>query len=125
MFIMYYDDISYLLYVLFFFRCWMTTINHSLERKGRRKKASPPPLVVAALNCPLVVVLVCRCLRFRSFSLSSLFPSFSGPQDFVTLVVIMSSFLGMELAGVHIRDIEDGRVPDHGVDPLEPNSEHT
>lgn len=42
-----------------------------------------------------------------SFSASGLLPSFSHPRDWATLIAIMSSFLGMELAGVHVSDIKD------------------
>ncbi len=41
------------------------------------------------------------------FDLASILPSFSSPNDWVSLVAIMASFLGMELAGVHVNDIRD------------------
>lgn len=42
-----------------------------------------------------------------SFTGNGLLPSFTHPQDWATLIAIMSSFLGMELAGVHVSDIKD------------------
>jgi glutamate:GABA antiporter len=42
-----------------------------------------------------------------SFSLSSVFPDFGNMNQWVSLVAIMSSFLGMELSGVHIRDVNN------------------
>jgi amino acid transporter len=40
----------------------------------------------------------------------SFFPSFSDQNHWVSLVAIMASFLGMELAGVHVNDIRDPQV---------------
>lgn len=44
-----------------------------------------------------------------SFGLSDLLPSSDGSNHWVSLIAIMASFLGMELAGVHVRDIENPR----------------
>ena len=45
-----------------------------------------------------------------SFSSYSIFPRFSSMDDWVSLTVIMASFLGMELAGVHANDIENPQI---------------
>lgn len=42
-----------------------------------------------------------------SFSAKDLIPSFSFSENGIALVTIMASFLGMELAGVHVSDIEN------------------
>ena len=42
-----------------------------------------------------------------SFSKESLIPSFSIKESWVSLIAIMASFLGMELAGVHVNDIRN------------------
>lgn len=39
------------------------------------------------------------------FTSQSIFPSLSGSQNWISLIAIMASFLGMELAGVHVSDI--------------------
>src|SRR3990167_1181541 len=41
------------------------------------------------------------------FSAESIFPAFSGSQNWVALIAIMASFLGMELSGVHVNDIRN------------------
>lgn len=41
------------------------------------------------------------------FTAENIFPSFSESQNWISLVAIMASFLGMELAGVHVGDIRD------------------
>jgi amino acid transporter len=41
------------------------------------------------------------------FNLSTMLPSFSAPDHWVSLVAIMASFLGMELSGVHVNDISN------------------
>jgi amino acid transporter len=41
------------------------------------------------------------------FNLSTMLPSFSSPDNWVSLVAIMASFLGMELSGVHVNDIHN------------------
>jgi len=43
------------------------------------------------------------------FSFQKIFPSLSGTENWVSLVAIMASFLGMELSGVHVTDIENPR----------------
>ncbi len=42
-----------------------------------------------------------------SFDVKSILPSFSSPNDWVSLVAIMASFLGMELSGVYVNDIRN------------------
>lgn len=42
-----------------------------------------------------------------SFDTQSLLPSFSHASNWVSLIAMMSSFLGMELAGVHVNDIKN------------------
>lgn len=42
-----------------------------------------------------------------SFHTQDLLPSFSHSSNFVSLIAMMASFLGMELAGVHVTDIEN------------------
>lgn len=42
-----------------------------------------------------------------SFSLDTILPSLSRPSNWVSLTVIMASFLGIELSGVHINDIKN------------------
>lgn len=42
-----------------------------------------------------------------SFASSAWLPSLKGSENFVSLIAIMASFLGMELAGVHVADIEN------------------
>jgi amino acid transporter len=42
-----------------------------------------------------------------SFSFSSLLPNFSSIDNWVSLTAIISSFLGIELAGVHVNDIKN------------------
>jgi amino acid transporter len=42
-----------------------------------------------------------------SFASSAWLPSIKGSENFVSLIAIMASFLGMELAGVHVADIEN------------------
>lgn len=39
------------------------------------------------------------------FNAESIFPAFSGSQNWVSLIAIMASFLGMELSGVHVNDV--------------------
>lgn len=41
------------------------------------------------------------------FSASTIFPSWEGAENWVSLVAIMASFLGIELSGVHVNDIEN------------------
>jgi amino acid transporter len=41
------------------------------------------------------------------FSAQSIFPTLAGSENWVSLIAIMASFLGMELAGVHVGDIHD------------------
>lgn len=41
------------------------------------------------------------------FSFSSIIPAFSSMDNFVSLTAIMASYLGMELAGVHITEVEN------------------
>ncbi len=41
------------------------------------------------------------------FGVRELFPSLAGAENWVSLIAIMSSFLGMELAGVHVTDIHN------------------
>lgn len=41
------------------------------------------------------------------FSAHSIFPTLAGAENWVSLIAIMASFLGMELAGVHVGDIRD------------------
>ncbi len=41
------------------------------------------------------------------FSSQDILPSLSGSQSWVSLIAIMASFLGMELAGVHVGDISE------------------
>lgn len=45
-----------------------------------------------------------------TFSFSSIVPSFNHPVSWVSLTAIMASFLGVELAGVHVNDIKDPQV---------------
>jgi putative glutamate/gamma-aminobutyrate antiporter len=40
-------------------------------------------------------------------SVSTLIPSFTDTTNWISLIAIMASFLGMELAGVHVNDIKD------------------
>lgn len=42
-----------------------------------------------------------------NLSSSTLIPSFSNTTNWISLIAIMASFLGMELAGVHVNDIKD------------------
>lgn len=42
-----------------------------------------------------------------SFNKESLLPSFNNAGNWVSLIAMMASFLGMELAGVHVNDIKD------------------
>lgn len=44
-----------------------------------------------------------------SFTPQTIFPSFGASQNWVSLIAVMASFLGMELAGVHVTDIENPR----------------
>jgi amino acid transporter len=41
------------------------------------------------------------------FTARDIFPSFSNSHNWVSLIAIMASYLGMELSGVHINDIRD------------------
>jgi amino acid transporter len=41
------------------------------------------------------------------FTAHDIFPSFANSQNWVSLIAIMASYLGMELSGVHINDIKD------------------
>lgn len=41
------------------------------------------------------------------FTFDQIFPSLKAPQNWVSLTVIMASFLGMELSGVHVNDIKN------------------
>lgn len=43
------------------------------------------------------------------FTAGSIFPTLSGSQNWVSLIAIMASFLGMELAGVHVSDIANAQ----------------
>lgn len=42
-----------------------------------------------------------------ALSTETIFPSFSRSENWISLVAIMASFLGMELAGVHVNDIRN------------------
>jgi glutamate:GABA antiporter len=42
-----------------------------------------------------------------SFGVRDIFPTLKGSENWVSLIAIMASFLGMELAGVHVNDIKD------------------
>lgn len=56
----------------------------------------------------LGVIWVCRGEPLQiSLSADTIFPSFSHGENWISLVAIMASFLGMELAGVHVNDIKD------------------
>lgn len=44
------------------------------------------------------------------FTFENLLPTFYKPEGWVSLVAIMASFLGMELAGVHVNDVDNPKV---------------
>ncbi|MBM3207027.1 MAG: amino acid permease [Chlamydiae bacterium] len=63
---------------------------------------------------PLLFLIICCILWLAKgnpvqikFDLKSLIPSFSNSGNWVSLIAMMASFLGMELAGVHVNDIKD------------------
>jgi amino acid transporter len=41
------------------------------------------------------------------FTTQTIFPTFAGAENWISLIAIMASFLGMELAGVHVGDISN------------------
>ncbi|MEX0961719.1 MAG: APC family permease [Simkaniaceae bacterium] len=42
-----------------------------------------------------------------TFSSQTIFPTINNSQSFISLVAIMASFLGMELSGVHVKDVDN------------------
>ena len=63
---------------------------------------------------PLILLVILGCLWCFSeqplqitLTKESLIPSFSSSTSWISLVAIMASFLGMELAGVHVNDIKN------------------
>ena len=41
------------------------------------------------------------------FTKEALLPNFTSSENWISLIAIMASFLGMELAGVHVSDIDN------------------
>ncbi len=63
---------------------------------------------------PMIFLIVLGCTWYFlnepgqiQFTKSQIFPSLTHSESWVSLVAIMASFLGMELSGVHINDIEN------------------
>jgi glutamate:GABA antiporter len=63
---------------------------------------------------PMVVLIILGIMWFAQgkpahiyFSYDNVLPSFSHRSNWVSLTAIMASFLGIELAGVHVNDIKD------------------
>jgi amino acid transporter len=66
---------------------------------------------------PLSILIILGVIWFAmgnhlqiEFTASSILPSFSNVNHWVSLVAIMASFLGIELAGVHVNDIHNPQV---------------
>jgi len=56
--------------------------------------------------CGLIYILQGNPLQIK-FSFSDIFPTLNNSENWVSLTVIIASFLGFELAGVHINDIKN------------------
>jgi amino acid transporter len=70
--------------------------------------ASIGTLIPIILLIVLGIVWVCLGKPIQvEFTPQALFPALSGMENWISLIAIMASFLGMELSGVHVNDVEN------------------